>query len=171
MRMTGWARAALAGALVTVLAACATASGTAYAPADKRGYGYSETRIESDRYRIAFAGDGATPRDRVEAYALRRAAELAVENGYEWFRVAGRSVDAQRKGGVGVGLGGGTGSFGRRGGVGVGVGGDLGTIGDRPFFTARLEVLFGNGEQPEDMEVYDARAVLDSVATPDAVAG
>ena len=146
-----------------LLSACATAVGTPYAPANQKGYGYSDTRIESDRYRIVFAGDGATPVDVVEDFALLRAAELALANGYEWFRVTGRSVDAEDKGGVGVGAGFGGGNFGRRTGVGVGVSGDLGTIGARRFFTARLEVLFGSGEQPRDAEVYDAASVAEAV--------
>ncbi|MFZ5618854.1 MAG: CC0125/CC1285 family lipoprotein [Pseudomonadota bacterium] len=152
--------------LLTTIAACATAVGTAYAPADSKGYGYAETRIEADRYRITFAGDGATSPEKVEDYALLRAAELAVENGYDWFRVVGRSMDEQEKGGVGLGAGLGTGSYGRRSGVSVGVGGDLGTVGARKFYTARIEALFGKGEKPASAdggEVYDARSVIDAV--------
>lgn len=148
------------------LAACATAVGTAYAPADAKGYGYTETRIEQDRYRITFAGDGATAPELVEDYALLRAAELAVENGYDWFRIIGRSMDAEEKGGVGLGAGLGTGSYGRRSGVSVGVGGNLGTVGAKRFYTARIEALFGKGEKPTDeagAEVYDARSVIDTI--------
>ncbi|MEX0645970.1 MAG: hypothetical protein WD076_11715 [Parvularculaceae bacterium] len=155
--------AAAAGMLAAMLAACATAVGTAYAPADRKGYGYTETRIEGDRYRVSFAGDGATPQQAVEDYALLRAAELALENGYQWFRVIGKSVDAQEKGGVGIGAGVGTGSVGRSTAVGVGVGGNLGTVGARPFFTVRLEVLMGKGEKPEGADVYDAQSVIDAI--------
>lgn len=147
---------------VLALGACATAIGTAYGPVDSKGYGYEETRIETNRYRVSFAGDGATPMTVVEDYALLRAAELAVENGYDWFRVIGRSMDHQEKGGVGLGAG--VGGGGRN--VGVGVGGNLGNIGARKFFTARLEVLFGSGEKPADDaggEVYDARSVIDTI--------
>ena len=148
------------------LAACATAVGTAYGPADAKGYGYTETRIEQDRYRITFAGDGATAPELVEDYALLRAAELAIENGYDWFRIIGRSVDEEEKGGVGLGAGLGTGSYGRRSGVSVGVGGNLGTVGAKRFYTARLEALFGKGEKPADAsssEVYDAQSVIDTI--------
>ena len=151
-------------ALVAALAAgCATAVGTAYAPADSKGYGYADQRIESDRYRVIFAGDGATPPELVEDFAMLRAAELALANGYDWFRVVGRSMDEEEKGGVGVGAGFGTGSVGRRSSVGVGVGGDLGTIGARKFYTARLEVLMGKGEKPEDPGAYDARSLSESL--------
>jgi hypothetical protein len=145
------------------LAACATAVGTAYGPADSKGYGYTETRIEADRFRVSFSGDGATPPETVEDYAMLRAAELALENGYDWFRVVGRSVDEQEKGGVGVGAGVGTGSYGRRSGVSVGVGGNLGTLGARRFYTARLEVLMGKGDKPDDPATYDARSLIDTI--------
>jgi len=143
-------------------AGCATAVGTAYAPADSKGYGYTETRIEADRYRVIFSGDGATPAEAVEDYALLRAAELAVESGYDWLRVVGRSVDEQQRGGVGLGAG--VGGGGRN--VGVGVGGNLGTVGARRFYTARLEVLFGKGEKPAEDQggpVYDAQSVIDTI--------
>lgn len=149
-------------AAAMVLAACATAVGTAYAPADSKGYGYAETRIEADRYRVSFAGDGATPQNVVEDYLLLRAAELAVGNGYDWFRVVGRTIDEAEKGGVG--LGGGFGGGGRN--VGVGVGGNLGTVGAKKFYTAKLEALFGKGEKPagdEGGEVYDARSVIETI--------
>lgn len=141
------------------LAACATAVGTNYGPADSKGYGFQDTRIEADRYRISFAGDGATPQDVVEDYALLRAADIALSNGYDWFRVISRDVSRENKGGVGIGAG--VGGGGRN--VGVGVGGDLGTIGARPFFTVRMEVLFGKGARPEGPDYYDARSVKETV--------
>lgn len=150
-------------ALAAGLAACATAVGTAYGPADSKGYGYADTRVEENRFRVTFAGDGATPPEAVEDMALLRAAELAQANGFEWFRVTARSLNAEEKGGVGVGAGVGSGSYGRRGGVGVGVGGNLGTVGAKPFYTARLEVLMGRGEPPEGGDVYDAQGVIDTV--------
>ncbi|MBI1366865.1 MAG: hypothetical protein GC153_13030 [Alphaproteobacteria bacterium] len=153
-----------AGALALLLAACATAVGTPYGPASaNKGFGYTEQEIESGRYRIAFAGDGATPQNVVEDFALLRAAQLTVANGYEWFRVIARGTEAQDKGGVNLGLGFGTSSYGRGGGVGVGVGGDAGTIGARRFFTARLEVLMGKGAKPEGPDVYDAQSVIDTI--------
>lgn len=155
---------------IAALAACATAVGTAYGPADSKGYGYTETRIEADRYRIIFAGDGATPPGVVEDYARLRAAELAVENGYDWFRIVGRSMDESEKGGVGLGAG--FGGGGRN--VGVGVGGNLGNVGARKFYTAKLEVLFGKGEKPADDaggEVYDAQSVIETIRARMAPAG
>jgi hypothetical protein len=150
----------LAISLFAALAACATAVGTAYGPANEKGYGYAEQRIEADRWRVSFAGDGGTPPDVVEDYALLRAAELAVEHGYDWFRVAARSLDEQERGGVGIGAGLGTGSYGSGGGVSVGVGANVGRVGARKYYTARLEVLMGKGTKPEGEEIYDARSVI-----------
>ena len=154
------------------LAACATAVGTPYAPADNQGFGYVDQRIEADRFRVVFSGDGGTPSTVVEDFALLRAAELTLENGFDWFRVTQRSLDAEERGGVGLGAGVGTGSYGRRGGVNVGVGGDLGTIGARRFFTARLEVLMGTGPVPDEPDVYVADEIESAIrARIDAVEG
>jgi hypothetical protein len=145
--------------LLVLLAGCATAVGTPYAPADEKGFGYAATRIEQDRYRIAFAGDGATPAPLVEDFALLRAAELALAGGYDWFRIVSKDVSQEKRGGVGLGAGvGGGGSN-----VGVGVGGNFGSVGARKFYTARLEVLMGKGEKPADGETYDARSVAETI--------
>ncbi|MEL6360018.1 MAG: hypothetical protein AAFR21_02955 [Pseudomonadota bacterium] len=150
-------------ASIILVAACATAKGTPYAPADQKGYGYEDTKIESNRYRVVFAGDGGTPPAVVEDFALLRAAELTRDAGFDWFRVIARDLSAEEKGGVGVGAGVGSGSYGRRSGVSVGVGGDLGTIGARRFFTSRLEILMGSGESPEGIDVYNAASVIESI--------
>ena len=149
-----------------LIAACATVGPAEYGPADEDGFGYAEQKIEDDRYRVIYRGSGGMPPELVEDYALRRASELALENGYDWFRVAGRALEGEERGGVSVGTGFGTSSYGRRSSVGVGVGADLGRVGSRDFFTARMEVTFGRGEKPEDGEVYDARDVAQSIGGP-----
>ncbi len=146
-----------------LLAACATVGPAAYGPADSKGFGYEETKVESDRYRVTYRGSGGMSPEQVEDYALLRAAELAVANGYDWFRVVGRDVSGEERGGVGIGVGAGGGSFGRRSGVGVGVSSGLGTVGGRDYFTVRMEVLLGEGEPPEDGQYYDARDIMDTI--------
>lgn len=103
------------------------------------------------------------PPEVVEDYALRRAAELTLENGYDWFRVVGRDVSGEERGGVGIGAGFGTGSVGRRSGVGVGVGGNVGQVGAKTYFTVRIEVLMGEGDAPEDGGTYNATAIMQSL--------
>jgi hypothetical protein len=83
--------APLAGILI--LAACATA--TPYQPlgvGDTRG-GYAEQRIEENRYRVMFAGNVYTSRERVENFLLYRAAELALQNGYDGFTIVERTTE------------------------------------------------------------------------------
>ena len=150
-----------------MLAACATAGPVSYGPTGGGNFGYSETKIESDRYRIVYRGSGGMPPELVEDYALRRAAELALSDGYDWFRVVGRDMSREERGGVSIGAGFGTGSYGRRSGASVGVGGNLGKVGAQDYFTARLEVLFGEGDTPEGGDVYDATSIINSI-TPDA---
>ena len=154
----------LAFAAALSLAACAAVGPASYGPADSKGFGYQQTQIESDRYRIVYRGSGDMPPEMVEDYGRLRAAEIALENGYDWFRVIGRDISSEQRGGVGVGAGLGGGSYGRSTGVGVGVSGDLGTIGGRDYFTVRLEVLMGEGAPPEDGEYFDARQVMDAIA-------
>jgi hypothetical protein len=88
--------AAFAAAILlsTGLAACATP--TPYQPNIKgqpTAGGYSEVRIEPNRYRVTFAGNSLTSRETVEGYLLFRAAELTVQAGYDWFRIVDRDTD------------------------------------------------------------------------------
>ena len=146
--------------LAVALGACAAVGPTTYGAADSKGFGYEESRIESNRYRIIYRGSGGMPPEQVEDFALKRAAEIAVANNYDWFRVIARDLTGEERGGLGIGAGVGGGSYGRRSGVGVGVSGDLGTIGGQDYFTARIEVLMGSGETPEDGDYYDARSMI-----------
>lgn len=82
----------LAATAALALSACATA--TPYGPAgvDSR-YGYSEQRVDADRYRVSFSGNSVTSRDQVEMALLLRAAEITRENGYDWFATVNRATD------------------------------------------------------------------------------
>lgn len=55
--------------------------------------GYTDQRIAEGRYRVTFAGNMLTTRDRVESYLLFRAAELTVEQGYDWFVVVDHEME------------------------------------------------------------------------------
>lgn len=78
----------LAGLLLN---ACVSAP-TPYQP-QHEGQGYSEQRIEDNRYRVSFAGNTLTPRDEVENYMLLRAAELTLSNGYDYFILSGKDTE------------------------------------------------------------------------------
>jgi hypothetical protein len=85
--------APLAAALL--VAGCATP--TPYQPLGVRGTGasggFSEQRLEDNRYRVSFRGNSYTSRERVENYLLFRAAEITVQSGYEGFTMVDRAVD------------------------------------------------------------------------------
>jgi hypothetical protein len=143
------------------LAACATP--THFQPAASGGgVGYSELRIEPGRYRIGFQGGPGAPEAQVQDYALLRAADLALAEGYDWFRVVDRSVRQTGYGGASIGLGVGGMSFGRHSATGVGVSSGF-PISGGPSLQASLEVLMGKGPRPPGQDVYDARAVRASI--------
>ena len=147
---------------MTMIAGCASEGPTGYQAAGDGRFGYTETRIEDGRFRITYRGSGGMSIERVEQLALRRAAELTQTEGLEWFRVVSQEVSGEDRGGVSVGGGVGTGSYGRRSGVGVGIGGDFGRVGSSRYFTARLEILMGSGPRPDDPAVYRAGSVLEN---------
>ena len=61
------------------LGACAAVGPTTYGPADNKGFGFEESRIEQDRYRITYRGSGGMLPETVEDYAMLRAAELTLQ--------------------------------------------------------------------------------------------
>ncbi|UAL12281.1 CC0125/CC1285 family lipoprotein [Caulobacter segnis] len=154
--------AALSGLL---LAACATAAPTTYRAqlGSPNDVGYSEYRLEAGRYRVTFQGGPGAPEAQVADYALLRAAELALRDGYDWFRVADRSTTSSGYDrGPRMSVGGGSASFGRRSSVGLGVGTSF-NLGPGPSFSRSIEVVFGKGATPRDRDAYDARDVVKNV--------
>jgi len=79
-------------AAVTALGACASGP-TPYQPAAGYDRGYSEQKIENERYRISFKGNSMTERDTVENYLLFRAGELTLQSGYDSFTIVNRDTD------------------------------------------------------------------------------
>lgn len=152
----------LAAAAALLLSACATVP-TQYQAADgPRSVGYSDYRIEPGRYRITFRGGPGAPPQQVADYALVRAADLAIANGYYWFRVADRFMEGQPDSGPRLGVGVGGGNYGRRSGVSLGVGTSF-NLGGGPSVASTIEVVMGRGERPRGQDIYDARALRRSL--------
>ena len=150
-------------ALVLSLGACATAPTRYQAAVGPEAVGFSDMRIESDRYRVTFRGGPGAPAEQVADYALLRAADLALEQGYDWFRVTDRFTRAAgRDNGPRISLGTGGGSFGGSTAVGVGVGTSF-NLGGGPSVAQTIEVLMGKGSPPRDPDVYVAREVRNAV--------
>lgn len=148
---------------VLSLAACATAP-TRYQPASgPRAVGFSEYRIEPGRYRVTFRGGAGASAEQVSDYALLRAADLTLAEGYDWFRVSDRFIrQAGGYGGPRLNLGVGGADYGRHSAVGVGVGTGF-NLGGGPALASTLEVFMGRGPKPPGVDVYDAREVRRTV--------
>ncbi|WP_461344163.1 CC0125/CC1285 family lipoprotein [Brevundimonas sp. GN22] len=149
----------------SALALTACASLAPYGPQmAARGQGYSEQQIESNRFRVTYSGVGAV--GPVADLALYRAAELATQNGYDWFEVTQRWIDGRpdSAGGVrpNVSIGASSGRYGGWSTSGVGVGVGLNLNGPSPTSTT-LEVVMGRGSKPDSPEAYSARGVLEAI--------
>ena len=162
-------RLVLSALAALALAACATAP-TVYQPATaSSAIGYSEYRIEPGRYRVTFQGGSGAPPQQVMDFAIMRAADLALADGYDWFRISDRFVRATDGGSHGprISLGVGGADFGHHSavGVGVGTGFDLGG-GSGGAAAATIEVFMGRGPKPAGVDVYDAHAVRRTLGRP-----
>ena len=159
----------LLGAAGLALAACATS--TPYTAADAgSGYGFTDQKIEDDRFRITFRGNSQTSRDAVETYLLLRAAELTLENGYDHFVVVEDETDKTTtySGTAGPGFGPGLGYYGYGRAFpyygwgypwGAGFANDV-NIRPRDRYTAIAYVVLGRGDKPAgELAAYDARQV------------
>ena len=183
--------AAASGALL--VSACVTE--TPYRPATGSGFnrtGFSERQVEANRFLVTFAGNTVTDRDSVDRYLLYRAAQLTLENGYDYFVTVDRQTDRQARtystpgagawGGWGYGgLGGFWGPswryygprWGGWGGWGPWGGGfndfDVRTV-DR--YEASAEIVMGKGTPPPgEVRAFNARDVIErlgpTIITPE----
>lgn len=155
-------RAAAALFSVLVIAACVSDAGL-YRPATSaRATGFSEQRLETNRWRITFTGGSSTPAAVVEDYALLRAADLTLSMGFEWFTVAGRETVPQnsnygpRYSGI---YGPPCGAFGCRSAIYGGFWYDD----NENRLSASLDIVMGKGPRPNDAATYNARDVADTI--------
>jgi hypothetical protein len=76
--------------LALALGGCATA----YQPTGLEG-GYEETQLAPDVYRVSFRGNAVTEPERAQDFALLRAAELTLQNGYTHFAVSSEQASTR----------------------------------------------------------------------------
>lgn len=86
----------MAAASLALLAGCASGP-TPYQPYAKNDGGYTETKVESNRVRVAFSGNSLTDRETVENYLLYRSAETTLANGFDYFIINTRATDAKSR--------------------------------------------------------------------------
>ncbi|KKC24637.1 CC0125/CC1285 family lipoprotein [Sphingomonas sp. SRS2] len=137
--------------------------------------GYSDQRIEQDRYRVSFVGNSMTTRETVEAYLLYRAAELTVARGYDWFEMADRNTERRSRTYVDQPFG--PGAWGYWGPSWRYYGRGFGWRSWEPFwgdpfwdrsidvrtvdrYEATAEILLRKGSKPANARAFDAREVL-----------
>ena len=77
--------------LLVLIIGCST-------PYQKAGFkgGYSEIKVNDKTWKVDFKGNGYTSSRTVENFALRRAAELTIEQGYSHFVLSESSVDTKK---------------------------------------------------------------------------
>ena len=83
---------------IFTLSGCASQSpsnNSVYKPAKNSGFGYKETLLGPNNYRVQFISTGSTKS--AQDYALLRAAELTSEQGYDWFVVTKRDIDTDNE--------------------------------------------------------------------------
>jgi hypothetical protein len=157
-------RALLCCASLAAFALSACATPTVYQPATSvDAVGYSEIPLEDRRFRVNFRTGSDVDAQQARDYALRRAAELTLERGYDWFAVTERFIEPAVGGGgprFSLGLGGA--DFGGGSAVGGGVGVGFGGTSQTGYVTT-LEIVLGEGPKPESVDAYDARSVADSL--------
>jgi hypothetical protein len=150
------------------LGACA--SSPQYVPADDSDdFGHYSTKLGENRYRIVYNGNDRVDLNTTKDYALLRAAELTLQEGYSWFEVVDRATTTEEKSrdrphtGIGAersyqverncGLLGCTERVRPSNSIGVHV--ETGSSARQHSYA--LEVLMGNGEIPEKGgNYYDA---------------
>lgn len=118
--------------------------------------GPTDALIEAGRYHVTFRGVSGASGTEIEDRALLHVADLALGQGYDWFRVTSRTGGYAGPTSPQFSFGIGGGSFGRGGGFGVG--GER-TVGGEPSYVADMEVVFGKGPKP-GVDAYDARSVV-----------
>ncbi|HUR41649.1 MAG TPA: hypothetical protein VM240_10840 [Verrucomicrobiae bacterium] len=150
----------LALTLIALIAGCATA--TPYQPVDG-GFGYAEQKIESNRYRVTFAGNSRTELQTVENYVLHRAAEVTLAQAYDYFIVSDRTTKGEaedRQPTVTFGFG--SFGFGHHHHGGVGIGTSAGREGTE--YQGAIEILLMRGKKPADnANAFDARQILENL--------
>lgn len=161
MRIVVLAAAAMA------LVSCATAPPRYAAAGSPSSAGYVEQQIETSRYSVSFRAPSGAEAGVLQDYAMLRAADLTLLNNHDWFWVDRRALDDEGivHSGPSIGFGFGGASFGRHTAVGTGVGINV-PIGGYDTHIARaatVEIRFGTGPKPDDVNAYDARSVSTNI--------
>lgn len=72
----------LSALLIMFFSGCASS----YQP-EGLGGGYQEVQLDEDVFKVSFRGNGYTKRERATDFALLRAGEVTLQNGYKYFAI------------------------------------------------------------------------------------
>lgn len=131
-------RALIMVLVLSFVSGCATS----YHKAGFRGRGYQDIQLQTDEFQVSFAGNVKLSQAKARQYALRRAAELTIEHGFDYFVVTSE------------------GSFAKNFVSGSAYNGNGSVIGgSKP--EAVITIKCGKGAKPEGVSgAYDARELL-----------
>lgn len=83
-------RIAIAASIVTLTACQTSAPYQALVPTAAKPEGYSQLQLQPDRWRVTYLAPRHVQHRAASADLLRRAAQLTVDQGYDWFTTAGQ---------------------------------------------------------------------------------
>ena len=78
-------------ALFSSIALVACSSSPEYRQAEDNGFGYKESQLSDTQYRVHFKAKGSDTEKAMD-FAMLRAAELTLQNDYDWFTVCSRET-------------------------------------------------------------------------------
>ena len=159
----------LTASVALALTACATGP-SAYGPSNGSSMGFNNVKIEKDRFRITYKG---RTESEAQDFALLRAAEIALAEGYSHFKVLGGHISSNGASSpvssrIGIGFGSGGYGWGRRGrgsrtSVNLGIGiYDVVRALEGSKVTKSIEVVLKRSGS-DDSSVYDAKSVSESI--------
>ncbi len=153
--------------LSAFLSGCA--SGPAYKAAQGSGYGFSESKLTDNQYRVSFKTRG-DDKLMVMDFALLRAAELTQQQGFDWFVVVSRDTLIDQKSvypkssvGVGQDIYRSCGVFGCRSRPSTRVGIGLHFGDESREIHSIIEINMGKGIRPENLDSYPANELIKNI--------
>ena len=153
------------GVCAALLAGCASNSNspspTDFGPAYGTDFGYKNTQLQSDRFRVSY-----TSRDPYQSYdfALLRAAQIATNEGYSHFQIIGGEGYDNGPNPISAGLGIGSGGRGYgRSNIGIGVGDIERTLEGRKVTETIEVILLANAPATKDLSVFDAQSIIRNI--------
>lgn len=143
-----------------LLAGCASTSKNGnFGPAYGSDFGYRNTQIQKDHFRINYTSrDAYQSRD----FALLRAAQITKNEGYTHFKIIGGDYYDNGPNIISAGIGIGLGGRYNRSDIGIGVN-DITRAVEGHKATETIEVRLLTNPSPNDPDVYDAQSIIRNI--------